>query len=413
LSAAPGPAETVLALEGVSKKFRRGELYDSLRDLVPALARRVLRPVPRNALQKGEFWALKDVSFSVGRGEAVGVIGENGAGKSTILKLLTGIIRPTEGAIRVRGRVSALIEVGAGFHPDLTGRENIFLNGTILGMSKAEIRKKFDAIVDFSGLEEFIDTPVKRYSSGMYARLGFSVAVHVDPDVLIVDEVLSVGDYVFQRKCTERMFQVVKGGATVVFVSHNLHAVNDLCSRTVLLSRGKVEQVGPTTEVVRTYLERARARMQETPRGDAYIASVRMATPDGAEAVGIRAGDPVRVELEVRARIPCEKLSLGLQVFDEDSYNIFNTATERLGLGTFSVTPDEPFRCVFEVQMHLGEGTYFLGATLHRYDIQRQYDRRFPAQTFFVRSEQDVRGAANLYPRVVTFGADLPATSRR
>ena len=396
-------------MESVSKKFRRGELYDSLRDLVPALTRRFLHPPPKGALLKGEFWALKDVSFDVARGEAVGVIGENGAGKSTILKILTGIIRPTAGAIRVRGRVSALIEVGAGFHPDLTGRENIYLNGTILGMSRAEIRRKFDAIVDFAGLAEFIDTPVKRYSSGMYARLGFSVAVHVEPDVLIVDEVLSVGDYVFQRKCTDRMFQVVRGGATVVFVSHNLHAVNDLCSRTVLLHRGRVEQVGPTAEVVRTYLDRARQRMTEEPAGDAFIAGVRMTGEGGAEGLAFRAGERVRVEVEVRSRVPCERLSLGIQVYDEENYNVFNTATERLGAGNFAVTPDHPFRCAVDLQMHLGEGTYFLGLTLHRYDIQRQYDRRLPAETFFVRSEQDVRGAANLYPRVVRFGSDRPA----
>ena len=405
------PAETLLSFEGVSKKFRRGELHDSLRDLIPALMNRMIHPQPPNALRKGEFWALRDVSFAVGRGEAVGVIGENGAGKSTILKLLTGIIKPTDGVIRVKGRVSALIEVGAGFHPDLTGRENIFLNGTILGMTKAEIRRKFDAIVDFSGLGDFIDTPVKRYSSGMYARLGFSVAVHVDPDVLIVDEVLSVGDYVFQRKCTDRMFQIVKGGATVVFVSHNLHAVNDLCHRTILLHHGQVARVGPTSEVVREYLDRARERLREDPRGEAFVSDVQLLGADGREAVSFRAGDAARVAVEVSAHVPCEKLSLGIQVYDEDNYNVFNTATERLGLGTFDVAPGRPFRCVIDLTMHLGEGTYYLGLTLHRYDIQRQYDRRLPAETFFVRSEQDVRGAANLYPRVTQFGTGHPPAS--
>ncbi|HXZ86621.1 MAG TPA: ABC transporter ATP-binding protein, partial [Myxococcota bacterium] len=187
-------ADDVLEVEGVYKKFRRGELYGSLRDLVPALVGRVVRGKKPDELDRRDFWALQNVSFEVKRGEAFAIIGGNGAGKSTLLKLLTGIMRPTQGSIRVAGRVSALIEVSAGFHPDLTGRENVFLNGAILGMTREEIRQRFDAIVAFSGLEEFIDTPVKRYSSGMFARLGFSVAAHVDPDVLLVDEVLAVGD---------------------------------------------------------------------------------------------------------------------------------------------------------------------------------------------------------------------------
>src|SRR5262245_49533902 len=231
--------DNVLEVQAVSKKFRRGELYDSLRDLIPAVTSRLFHTRRTEALEQREFWAVRDVSFSVERGEAFGIIGANGAGKSTILKLLTGIMRPTMGSIRVAGRVSALIEVSAGFHPDLTGRENVYLNGAILGMSRDEIRRRFDAIVEFSGLEEFIDTPVKRYSSGMFARLGFSVAAHVDPDVLLVDEVLSVGDYLFQRKCVERMNEVIAGGATVIFVSHNLQAVANLCPRSLLLERGE------------------------------------------------------------------------------------------------------------------------------------------------------------------------------
>src|SRR3972149_3170778 len=195
----------VLELTNVSKKFRKGEYYDCLRDLIPAMAARFMRREKEDQLSKDEFWALKDVSIRVSKGEAFGIIGPNGAGKSTLLKLLCGIMKPNLGEIRVSGTLSALIEVGAGFHPDLTGRENIFLNGTILGMKKEDIKGKFDEIVSFSGLESFIDTPVKRYSSGMYARLGFSVAAHVDPDILLVDEVLSVGDYGFQKRCFETM----------------------------------------------------------------------------------------------------------------------------------------------------------------------------------------------------------------
>ena len=197
-------------------------------------------------------------SFSRQQGEAFAIIGANGAGRdSTILKLLTGIMRPTAGTIDVRGRISALIEVSAGLHQDLTGRENIYLNGAILGMTRDEIRRRFDAIVDFSGLEQFIDTPVKRYSSGMFARLGFSVAAHVDPDVLLVDEVLSVGDYLFQRKCLERMHSIIRSGATVVFVSHNLREVAQLCQRSLLLEQGQVEAIGPTEEIIAAYYKRA------------------------------------------------------------------------------------------------------------------------------------------------------------
>src|SRR5713226_6449515 len=261
--------DTVLDVQRIFKKFRRGELYDSLRDLVPALARRLVRRERIRQFDQREFWALEDVSFNVRRGEAFGIIGGNGAGKSTILKLLTGIMRPTKGSIRVAGRISALIEVSAGFHPDLTGRENIYLNGAILGMKRDEIRQRFDAIVDFSGLEEFIDTPVKRYSSGMFARLGFSVAAHVDPDILLVDEVLSVGDYLFQRKCVERMHSVIASGATVVFVSHNLREVANLCKRSLLLERGAVHMIGPTAEVIRTYF--SRGQQQRAVDGDSGI----------------------------------------------------------------------------------------------------------------------------------------------
>ncbi len=204
-------SDVALRMEHVYKKFRKGETYNSLRDLLPALTGKMFRMQELNANDKREFWALQDISFEVKQGEALGIIGRNGAGKSTVLKILSRIMKPTKGRMIVNGRLSALIEVAAGFHPDLTGRENIFLHGTILGMGKREIQSKLDQIISFSGIEEFIDTPVKRYSSGMYARLGFSVAAHVDPDVIIVDEVLSVGDFVFQQRCMDRIRSIIKG----------------------------------------------------------------------------------------------------------------------------------------------------------------------------------------------------------
>src|SRR6267378_3760252 len=265
-------ADAALRCSGVYKKFRKGELYDSLRDLVPAVTGRLFRrSPPPSGLAEREFWALQDVSFDVRHGEALGIVGSNGAGKSTILKLLSRIMRPTRGAVEVDGRLSALIEVSAGFHPDLTGRENIFLHGAILGMSRAEIRRRFDAIVAFSGLAEFIDTPVKRYSSGMFARLGFSVAAHVEPDVLIVDEVLSVGDYVFQQKCVERMNTVLARGATIVFVSHNLRAVADLCTRSLLLDHGQVMAIGPTEQIVKRYLTGTAGPRRGAAQQEAYV----------------------------------------------------------------------------------------------------------------------------------------------
>jgi lipopolysaccharide transport system ATP-binding protein len=256
------------------------------------------------SLDERDFWAVQDVSFSIERGEAFGIIGSNGAGKSTILKLLSRIIKPNAGAIKVNGRLSALIEVSAGFHPDLTGRENVYLNGTILGLKRAEIRRRFDDIVAFSGLEEFIDTPVKRYSSGMYARLGFSVASHVDPDILLVDEVLSVGDFLFQKRCIERMSSILKGGATVVFISHNLEAVANLCTRTLLLEKGRVVKIGGSGEVVREYLQRGRQRRVPDPDQEAVIADVRLRGPDGPQS-HFRSGERCRIDvatLGARAR---------------------------------------------------------------------------------------------------------------
>ena len=308
--------DIALRMDGVYKKFRKGELYDSLRDLIPALAGRVLRRRRREALAPREFWALQDVTVGVRRGEAFGIIGANGAGKSTILKLLSGIMRPTRGTLQVNGRLSALIEVSAGFHPDLTGRENIFLNGTILGMTRAEIRQRFDAIVAFSGLEEFIDTPVKRYSSGMFARLGFSVAAHVEPDLLVVDEVLSVGDYLFQQKCLERMQEIMTGGATVIFVSHNLRAVSTLCTRSLLLERGRVVELGPSNEVIRAYLTRGREARALEPDRQIRITDVSLGPP-GSSRVQFETGEFLEITVTAAARTPHSDMSVVIAIANQ------------------------------------------------------------------------------------------------
>lgn len=236
----------------VWKKFKKGEKLNSLRDAIPYLFKKAL-PV-NNVLGREEFWALREVSFKVKRGEVFGIIGDNGAGKSTILKLLAGIMKPNKGEAKIKGRVSALIEVTAGFHPDLTGRENVYLNGTILGMTRKEIDDKFDEIVDFSGIAEFIDTPVKRYSSGMYSRLGFSVAAHMNADVLLVDEVLSVGDMGFQAKCAQKMRELLNSeSTTIILVSHNLSLIQSLCKRVILLHKGAILKEGTPEEIIPFY----------------------------------------------------------------------------------------------------------------------------------------------------------------
>jgi lipopolysaccharide transport system ATP-binding protein len=394
--------DIVLEARGLHKKFRKGELYTSLRDLVPALARRAVK----GGLGKSEFWALRDINFQVARGEAFGIIGHNGAGKSTLLKHLCGILVPTSGQLIVKGRLSALIEVGAGFHPDLTGRDNIYLNGTILGMTRAEIRSKFDAIVEFSELADFLDTPVKRYSSGMYARLGFAVAAHVEPDVLVVDEVLSVGDFVFQKKSVEKMRQVMASGTTVVFVSHNLRAVADLCQRGMLLDHGTVSAIGPATEVIKTYMERGTAGAGSDPDKDVYVSRVTLRAEAGTEAGGneavqFDAGQRMIAEVEVTARRAAERLAVVIECRDEEMYEVFNTSTQRLGAATVTLAAGEKFTARFALRLHLAPGTYHFGVYVYRYDIQKNYDTLTPAKTFYVRSLIDVRGVAHLEPEVL------------
>jgi lipopolysaccharide transport system ATP-binding protein len=393
-------ADIALEMNGVSKKFRKGETYDCLRDLIPALVRRGLKTDAHVTLGEREFWALSDISFQVRKGEAFGIIGGNGAGKSTMLKLLSGILRPTKGTMRVKGRLSALIEVGAGFHPDLTGRENISLNGAIMGMSREEVRRKFAEIVEFSGLEEFIDTPVKRYSSGMYARLGFSVAAHVEPDILIVDEVLSVGDFYFQQKCTEKMAAIMRGGATVIFVSHNLRAVSELCHRSLLLERGRVVKEGNTGEIVGEYMSRSAGQSLSNEQKEVYVSKAGIRNEAG-ETVNFRSGERAFLDIEVTANKKCEKLAIVVAAQDENFYLVSDTSTERLGMGNFTLDEGEVCTCTFELDLNFGRGTFHFAVYVYRYDIQKEYDKLFPAATVFVSNEIDVRGAVNVNPRVL------------
>lgn len=310
-----------ISVENVSKKFILA--HDRPKNLADLAQGKLLRR------QREEFWALKDVAFDVEQGEALGIIGHNGAGKSTMLKLLTKIMFPTQGRIRTRGRLSALIEVGAGFHPEMSGRENIFLNGSILGMSQKEIASKLDEIVAFAELEKFIDTPVKRYSSGMYARLGFAVAAHVDPEILIVDEVLSVGDLAFQEKCSKRMQELRESSRTVLLVSHNMSTIVSLCKRVILLENGCVKMIGDAQTAVKAYRESLATRATGTlynPAAQSDLSSARAVplTITDIEMLGkgsewtMRACDPLRLRLRYSAAGDIPAPRIGVHVLDKN-----------------------------------------------------------------------------------------------
>ncbi len=301
----------IIRATNVAKQYQLGARQNSFVTLRETLAEKVRAPLkrfkPNQAASNNTIWALRDVSFEVGAGEVVGIIGRNGAGKSTLLKVLAHITEPTSGRVELYGRIASLLEVGTGFHPELSGRENIYLNGAILGMPKAEIRRKFDEIVTFSEIEKFIDTPVKRYSSGMYLRLAFAVAAHLDPEILLVDEVLAVGDASFQRKCLDKMEDVTQAGRTVIFVSHNMPAITRICPRTILLEAGKVSFDGPSHEAVRQYLgsglgtnaAREWKDITEAPGNEVVrLCGIRVRTEDGETCESIDIREPVGLEME-------------------------------------------------------------------------------------------------------------------
>ena len=381
-----------ILVDNVSKRFTLSHARP--RNLAEGL-RGVLRRAEREA-----FWALKDVSFAVEQGEAIAMIGHNGAGKSTMLKLLTGIMDPTEGHLRTRGRVSALIEIGAGFHPEMTGRENIYLNGSILGMNRREIDKKLDAIVAFAELEKFIDTPVKRYSSGMYARLGFSVAAHVDPEILLVDEVLSVGDERFQVKCQEHMSRLMRSGVTVVFVSHQMAAVTALCPRALVLHQGKCAFDGDSVEAVRIF-----RRLQSMPSTDsageeagtsaARITSVRILDGNESAADEIACGSKLIIEIAGEVSRDMYGLNFGIEIARSDGVRCYDV-NSRMDDRFFDVK-EGPFALRFEVpECNLVDGVYTVSAGIMDRDERVHYHTWKNCAYFTVRDEQPYRGVARL-----------------
>ena len=343
-----------LVFDHVWKKFRRGERHDSLRDLIPAAVTWLMRGRPAaDELAEQQFWALKDVSFEVRPGQALGIIGPNGAGKSTILKVLTKILKPTRGRCEVRGRVGALIELAAGFHGDLSGRENIFLQGAIMGMRRAEIARRFDEIVEFSGIAEFIDTPVKRYSSGMNARLGFAIAAHLDPDVLLIDEVLAVGDFAFQQKAFDRIREIVSRDIPVVVISHQLDRIASLCSQAILLDHGAIVHQGAPADCIAAYVSHQGVASERTGgEGPLLIERITVsplpAVPSGQRATLVLSGvarehdTPCGIVIRVRAS------QTGQIVFVT---NTARCAVELPATGRFELEVD--------LQMNVPEGIYF------------------------------------------------------
>lgn len=345
----------------VWKKFARGEKFDSLRDLIPSMAKSVFKPKKPEALKEKEFWALRDVSFRIGHGDSLGIIGPNGSGKSTALKLLSGILKPNQGEVHVRGRSSTLIELGAGFHPDLTGRENIYLNGTILGLKRAEINERFDEIVEFSELKAFLDTPVKRYSSGMHARLGFAVAAHVNPEVLIIDEVLSVGDYHFQEKCFAKMQEFVRRGATLAFVSHNLTAVSTLCKSVLVLRYGVPIFQGDVSAGIQKY----HSFYEEETRSSAVeLQDVSLCSASGEERDIFEPGEKAIFKVRVKSLKDLRNTHPGLQIHTSDGQLVFVTATSRLTNRKLSLAAGESALLTFSLDMNIHGNVFLLGFTI-------------------------------------------------
>jgi homopolymeric O-antigen transport system ATP-binding protein len=382
-----------VVFDGVWKKFRRGERHDSLRDLIPAAAARLLRRSRASGddLSDKEFWAVHDVSFEVSPGEALGIIGPNGAGKSTILKLLSRILRPTRGTCEVRGRAGALIEVAAGFHPDLTGRENVFLQGAIMGMKRADIARKFDEIVEFAGVSEFIDTQVKRYSSGMNARLGFAIAAHLDPDVLLIDEVLSVGDAAFQDRCVDRMRELIARGIPVVFISHNLPAVLELCTRAIVVDHGTVKFDGDPAAAIQEYRlvpwTKADRKDSAATTSPIRIARTELQNDRAEPSAVFQTGGALRIRVKYDAAAPVQNASFAVDIHRGDGVYCagINTMMDKRDLGVLSGTGHVD---LVIPRLNLLPGCYLVSVGIMDSMVGRTYDLHNRAYPFSMMSDR-------------------------
>ena len=380
-----------IEVKGISKEYLIGKqihnpyatLREALTEKIISFPKKIMGQTSEKSGDTESLWALKNVSFSAYPGEVIGIVGKNGAGKSTLLKILSRITDPTEGEMRIRGRLASLLEVGTGFHPELTGRENIFLNGALLGMRKVEIKKKFDEIVAFSQIEKFIDTPVKRYSSGMYVRLAFSVAAHLDPDILVIDEVLAVGDLAFQKKCTGMMQNVANQNRTVLFVSHNLHLIRTLCNRVVLIEGGRVIQDGETEAVLPAFIKSLQSRGDVSDsnlkartlwgKGNLRIEQVGLIKPSGEEAWTFQEGESVGVQVKFHVLKPAEGLTLTLILTNPLTGDVITTVKRNITDATLPVGNDK--KMIVELpKIALRSGDYGLQINLANGEGDQVYD---------------------------------------
>jgi lipopolysaccharide transport system ATP-binding protein len=378
-------SDVIIKVEGLGKSYRlhhqRQDGYVALRDVLTEKA----RAIGRKVLGKGqtvqdldeEFWALRNISFEVRQGEVLGIIGRNGAGKSTLLKILSRITEPTEGRVRIRGRVASLLEVGTGFHPELSGRENIYLNGAILGMTRAEVRRKFDEIVAFAEVEKFLDTPVKRYSSGMYVRLAFAVAAHLEPEILVVDEVLAVGDVEFQKKCLGKMQNVSKSGRTVLFVSHNMAAIETLCAKGIYLHRGKIRILGGVREVVHQYLADCSGLIDMDQTFPKKLSSEISLEEFSFTPETLPSGQPLRFKIRLSSTIQNNVKDFAVLLYSEQGVRV-SILDLRLLEGNSTVRPDKPWEAAGTIDsLNLVEGIYSLGLYINCGDCNGDiYDLR-------------------------------------
>jgi lipopolysaccharide transport system ATP-binding protein len=380
-------SKPIITVENLSKSYLVGhesaqrERYAALRDVVARearnFARKAIDVLHGRQIVEGdeveEFWALKNMSFQVEAGEVLGIVGSNGAGKSTLLKVLSRITEPSGGRVLLRGRVASLLEVGTGFHPELTGRENIYLNGAILGMSRAEIRRNFDEIVDFSGVEKFIDTPVKRYSSGMYVRLAFAVAAHLEPDILVIDEVLAVGDAEFQKRCLGKMSEVASGGRTVLFVSHNMTAIKALCGRCILLRDGRLASIGAAADVIDLYLSSKieKVAIQSDLRtinrkgeGNMRFKSVSFIDQRGRSTKSPKTGEELKIRLDFLGnRAEPRPARVGITFYDKTDTPLFLCANEASCSEQLQIGPGDIIECRIP-RLPLSGGRYKVGLFL-------------------------------------------------
>jgi lipopolysaccharide transport system ATP-binding protein len=394
-----------IIVQNLSKSFRRYHA-DRPTTLKEALLRG-LRGLRQIALAE-RFWALRDVSFSVAPGRMVGVIGPNGAGKSTLLRLIGGVGRPDQGNVEAHGRIGALLDLGAGFHPDLTGRENVFVNGVIAGLTRYEVARRFDSIVDFAELEAFIDNPLRTYSTGMQMRLGFAVAVHTDPEILLIDEILAVGDLAFQRKCLDRIARFKDEGCTIVLVSHDTDSIQQLCDEVLWLRRGRLVAYGPADVVVSQYVEEMSAETRRrtptthpvahTPTGaklrvnenrfgsmEMEIVAVRLLAPVGFPVTELDSGDPVHIEIEYLAPQPIEAPIFGVIISREDGFICYETHTAAAGLTLPTIQGRGKVALQFE-RLDLNGGQYYIDVSVYERDWAYAYDSHWHVYPLLIRS---------------------------